>query len=389
MSIMWNFPESNGEKISLEDINVSYNSIVPYKLLIRDICNTFLTQSNDNSLPVKIEFKSLQIPVQTIPGIKALDTVIKSCKDNYLENLNDIGVDFYNQADKICNSKSINVLRISSYNTKTCDLSGKDMLINWRNYLEKNAVSYKNGVKSVCKSSIFQCSKIRTAFFSSLNNNKVELSQGISALTSNNLYGLFIKGVGYYGRTEGNLPLYRQVAFDKEYNRSENGLDIYILGTDDKEEYENQFVIDTLDLFESKIMDGSLEVDINDIKLNKESLKGDIVEKDTDDSNEEKDIDNPNKEIETKNYLAERKIDKIQYFIYLINKDKSNLSKEQQHVIEYITNNLLSMPKFTDINEFSREIGISAITINVVLLKVGVGSYKRFYEILCRLIAYS
>lgn len=387
MSIMWNFPESNGEKINLDDINVSYNSTIPYKLLVRDMCNSCINQSIDNNLPVKIEFKSLQIPSHLIPGIKALSTVIKSCKNNFFENCNDIGVDFYNQADAICNSKNINVLRISTYNTKACDLAGKDMLINWRNYLDKNGVSYKNGVRSVCKSSVFQCSKIRTAFFSCLSNSKVELSQGISALTSCNLYGLFIKGVGYYGRTEGNLPLYKQVSFDKDYNRTEDGLDIYILGTEEKESYENQFIIDILDLFESDILDGKLEAIVNDIKLNRETLKDNTEEADTyiDDS-EECDI---NQEIETKNYLAVRKLDKIQYFIYLINKDKEKFNKNQQHVIEYISNNLLKMLKFVDINEFSREIGISAITINVVLLKIGVGSYKRFHEILCRLIAKS
>lgn len=373
MDIKWNFPSANKEIIKLHDINVSYNSTIPYKLLVNEICSSCLKECNNNNLPVKVIFKSLKISFKDIPGIKALETVISNCKDYYSQNCNDIGIDFYNEADLICNSSNVNVLRISSYNTKPCNLDRNDLLVSWRNFLEKYKISYKNGAKSLCMSKIFQCSKIRTAFFSSVNNSKLELSQGISTLTSNNLYGVDIKGIGYYGKTNGNLPLYKQIILDKDYTRTEDGLDIYILGTEEKDVYENQFVINILDSFEHSIAKGELEIEVNDIKLNKETLK----------DNKECNMKN----IKKNNLLDVKNITKIHYFIYLINKNKEKLKKDQQKVVEYISNNIFKMVRFYNIDEFSREIGISATTINVALLKIGIGSYKRFYSILCRLIA--
>ena len=63
-----------------------------------------------------------------------------------------------------------------------------------------------------------------------------------------------------------------------------------------------------------------------------------------------------------------------------------HLNEDHQKVYQMIIDNIEEVHKYRTSDGFSHVIGVSATTIDLILLKVGIGSYNRFYNYIIQII---
>ena len=115
-------------------------------------------------------------------------------------------------------------------------------------------------------------------FFGTLDVNNNIGFQGVSRLASFKRDGILTRNVGYYGHSSKNLPITNPDKIPSRFLRKEIGTDIFIVGFDDQEEWENKLIESIISNFFMAILNNKLNVKINGELINKESLPG-IIEK--------------------------------------------------------------------------------------------------------------
>lgn len=275
--IKWNFPSNGGGVISgISDAGIETFKGTPYKALAREICQNSLDARKSSDYPVKVEFGLIKIQSNEIPGYCELINVIENCKDYWTENNNKKAMKFFDKAIDTINNHSINVLRISDYNTLGLEGSDKEVNSSWSNLVKGNGVSNKEGGAGgsfgIGKSAPFACSDLRTVFYSTKDNNSIMAYQGVSRLASCRMNGYITQGTGYYGDENLNMPVKEMIHLDKNYSRTETGTDIFILGFNKEEYWKEQMISSILDGFLVAIWSGLLEVIIEDVNISKDTL---------------------------------------------------------------------------------------------------------------------
>ena len=274
----WNFPSNNDAGITgISDAGIETFRGAPYKSLAREICQNSLDAYLIKDEPVRVEFDLFSYKSELLPGYNDLREVLKSCKDFSKDNEYKKGINFFDNALKVINSKEVNILRVSDYNTTGLMGSDKNNNSEWINLIKGSGMSNKEGGAGgsfgIGKSAPFACSSLRTVFYSTLDKKGKVAYQGVSRLASCNLNGYITQGIGYYGKKEGNTPIYKQINIEDKYIRKESGTDIYILGFNVEKNWEIEILSSILDGFLVSIWKGLLEVQISsDILLNKNTL---------------------------------------------------------------------------------------------------------------------
>ena len=146
--------------------------------------------------------------------------------------------------------------------------------------------SYSIIVSIICKFASFVVSTTNTVFYSTKANDGTSGFIGISKLRSAPIPGedenLLTIGVGYYAETERNLPVQHELHLDKNFIRNEKqyGTDVYIIGFNNFKGWQYDIIAKVLESFMIAVMRGELEVIVDGITVNQNTVKEIVYDED-------------------------------------------------------------------------------------------------------------
>ena len=277
----WNFLPSAGDKpYGMNDSGWDTFAGTPFKSLAREICQNSLDAKQENDAPAYIEFQSFDIDQFKIPQIGQIQNVLQKAMDFWKIQQNDPATEqFLSYAYAATTSEKIRCLRISDHNTTGLRGSDKRFGSAWCNLLKAQGVSDKSGTsggsKGIGKFAPFACSSLRTVFYSTVADDNLQASQGVSRLISFLDNDILSMGLGYYGEDDERCsPIKEQLSLDPNYIRdpSDFGTDIFIIGFTDDPEWKDLMIGSVLDGFLYAINDNRLIVKIDDVEISRKSL---------------------------------------------------------------------------------------------------------------------
>ncbi len=289
----WNFPDNNHTRVyGFDTTDMETFKKDPVSHFAREICqNSIDARKKDNPNPVRIEFKSFMIHNTRVPEMPALKYEMNVCR-NYMSQ---VGKKAYQKKandiyENICGGATgyIQCLRVSDFNTTGLYGSKSHKLEEPFYALTRGSGSSDKGSgsagsKGIGKYAAFVISKTNTVFYSTHafnpKTNEVEDAYcGISKLCSRPLDDdeLYTFGEGYYGIGEQNYPIMSQLNLDPNFSRDgdEYGTDLYIIGFNegDGDSWKMDILEKVLDSFIVAIMNGSLEVNIDGVEINRNTV---------------------------------------------------------------------------------------------------------------------
>ena len=280
----WNFPSNNfGQEFGLNDAGIETFTGTKYTSLAREVIQNTIDARDDHSLPVKVEFSLHTISSDFIPGLKGLIEIMDSGKSYWLTKNNKKTVDFFTKAkDELLNPNQ-KVLKISDYNT--IGLTGAaNETGNWHSLIKavgtSNKASTAGGSFGIGKHAPFACSKSRTVFYGTYNNEDTKAFQGVSKLATHlNINNETTMGTGYFGSTERNKPILNEYStFDSLFQRDLKGTDIFVMNFLEEDHWNKLIIKSVIENFFLSIMEGSLVVVVKDIEINNNTISS-LIEK--------------------------------------------------------------------------------------------------------------
>jgi len=283
--IKWYFPSNDyGEKKGINDSGIATFRGTPLRSLAREICQNSLDAARSET--IRIDFNAFTIKPDDVPGCEVLSDTFRRCLEFWNDQKAITTKHFFTNAIEKINAESVNVLRISDFNTTGLRGSREEINTDWTNLTKSSGVSDKKGSSGgsfgIGKFAPFACSDFSTVFYSTYDIDGLEASQGVSRLvTFRRDDDQTTQGVGYYGE-DRNTPTYSQLYLDPDFKRNsgEYGTDIYILGYKHMNEeggWEKSIVLSVLDSFLGAIWNQKLIVNVGKIEISKAKLK-DLIE---------------------------------------------------------------------------------------------------------------
>ena len=265
----------------------------PVSSLTREICQNSIDARRDKNLPVRVEFKVFDLKVSDIPGYNDIRNQIKLAIDNWEEktNKNLDMIDRLKEMQDTMRGEYVKCLRISDFNTTGLlgvstneDSDPFYMLTKGSGQSVKSGSS--GGSKGIGKYASFVASKIHTVFYSTITEREERGHAGIIQLCSAKIEGSDEKttGEGYFGFSNKNSPILEELVLDKNFYRSDQyGTDVYVIAFDEEDNWKDQIIKKTLESFMVAVDEKSLEVIVDDILVNHDTLetnvKKDIIQK--------------------------------------------------------------------------------------------------------------
>lgn len=283
MNIGWQFPLSNfSERVGLNQQGIVAFGGQIMRSLAREICQNSLDAGQKNKT-VKVEFHKFEMDSNELLGKDILNSTFQKCIKSWSNQKNTKTKDFFTKAKDLLNNSTISMLRISDFNTKGLLGSDKERDSDWMNLVKASGSSDKNesagGSFGIGKYATFTCSEMRTVFYNTLDINGLSAFQGVSRLVSfTQEDGQETQGIGYYGETEKNLPINHMISLDKDFNRNTPGTDVYITAFNSVEDWKKDIIVAVLDSFLVAIYREQLEIVVDEITINKETLSAIIRE---------------------------------------------------------------------------------------------------------------
>lgn len=275
----WFFPNGCRKNIGINNGNIETFKDTPINSLGREICQNSLDARANEEEPVVIDFKMCDVPADKFPDLEGLKYAIGQGKKFWDKQDNPKADRFFEGAIKTIIKDKISVLRISDHNT--VGLDGADDPDNtkakWTSLVMSEGASSKDGTEGgsfgIGKFAAFANSKIRTVFYSTVDGEGKEASQGICYLASFiDESGSKTFGEGYCGND--SAPIFSQIQIDDEFSRQNDdpGTDIYVCGFSNNTNWKEKMIAAVLDGFMYAIDQEMLVVNVEDVSINKQSL---------------------------------------------------------------------------------------------------------------------
>ena len=284
MGSRWYIPVSEGGQTKgISDSGIDLFKADPVKSLTREMCQNSIDVRVDISKPVRMEFDLFEIDSSEIPGRDQLASIYEEAEEFAKTQKNFRKAEkYFKRTRPILNKNGISVLRISDFNTRGLDGADdpRDWSSGWFRLVRSVSSSDKDegsiGKYGSGKLSAFVCSDFQTVFYSTkAKKNDVVAYEGVTKLMNyidreDNTRA----DVGYY--CEGSSePIFEQANFQKSFNRTEYGTDIYIFGFKyAKSNWQQDIIVSLLDGFLYAIMEKHLSVSIGDITVNHGTVDG-------------------------------------------------------------------------------------------------------------------
>lgn len=265
----WYFPDNRGgQDEGFENQGINQFKMSPYGKLAREIIqNSYDARIKDGDKKVIVEFKLVKMDKNRIPNLECIKESINASAEYFPES--ERLEKFRQVANEKFESDTIDILKISDYNTT--GLVGIEKRINsaWYGLIKSSGNSTKSGVSGGSygsgKHAAFVFSYFRTILYGTYVENEGYAFQGKSILCSHKKDGVVKSNIGYWGNiTEQECkPIRNQEMMDEFYRRDKTGTDLYIIGAKlEKEEWVENIIYSVIENFWKLIIDEKLEVSI-------------------------------------------------------------------------------------------------------------------------------
>lgn len=281
----WKFVENGGgPELGLDSADIETFKKDPIASLARETCQNSIDAKREGCTEsVFVQFKSFKMKTKDIPGIKELKEEILECK-NANNGKNEKYYERFSSMYNLLEKNEIECLRISDFNTKGLegvrdyDREKAFYYLTKGNGLTTKVIGNSGGSKGIGKFASFVASTIQTVFYSTLNENNEKGYMGISKLASRPIKNSknCTLGFGYFCRSDEVNPILEELVLDSEFKREEYGTDVYIIGFRKEDTWKKDIITKILESFMCAIEFGTLQVSVDDIVVNKDTLK-DIV----------------------------------------------------------------------------------------------------------------
>lgn len=280
----WNFPSNNfGQEFGLNDAGIETFTGTKYTSLAREVIQNTIDARATLDKPVRVEFSLHTISNENIPGLNGLIEIMDSGKSFWEAKKNAKTVDFFKKAKNVLQQPKQKILKISDYNT--IGLTGAaDETGNWHSLIKavgtSNKASTAGGSFGIGKHAPFACSKSRTVFYGTYNNEGTKAFQGVSKLATHlNTNNETTMGTGYFGSTERNKPILKEYStLDPLFNRNHQGTDIFVMNFLEENHWDYLIIKSVIENFFLSILNGSLVVVVNQTEINESSISA-LIEK--------------------------------------------------------------------------------------------------------------
>ena len=286
----WIFAENNNCQFQgMGATGISLFKGTPIKSLAREICQNSIDAWSDHNKPVKVEFKTFDIPITELPGIDSLQStmaeILQYTKIGKLSKEEKA----FSRISEVISKNSIHVLRISDFNTtgiKGAEQPRTNFNTPWSRLVRSEGSSAKQegsmGSFGSGHLSVFVTSGIRTVFYSTLDSsdNHIQAYEGVARLMghidSNNNQR---SDVGYYGLEGTSMPIMEQLHLDPNFVRTEPGTDIYSMAFNFQgDEWQKELIASVLDGFFYAIYENNLIVEAEGVEISKKTI-GSLMKK--------------------------------------------------------------------------------------------------------------
>ncbi|MFA1643624.1 hypothetical protein AB5N96_12235 [Chryseomicrobium imtechense] len=286
-NIGWELPSTNGgREDGLNDSGISYFQANPVKSLTREVIQDSLDARKNADKPSIVEFIRKDLKKDAIPGIDELANIFEEATLYYKESLNET-YHFFKKGHEALQKNTVSVLAIRDRNTTGLTGVGKTKDSHFHRLTKTTGDTAKTGTSNgsfgIGKHAPFAASIFRTMLYGTLNTDDGinQGFQGVIKIASYNRGEQFpTQGTGFYGHKDGFLPLTDLSELDSFFKRKDGdfGTDKFILGFEDKDNWENTVVEETVSNYMWAIINGSLEVVVNETIINKDTLETVIEE---------------------------------------------------------------------------------------------------------------
>lgn len=288
MAVEWDFPSNNyGTLNGIGEAGIETFKGAPYRSLAREICQNALDARASQDKPVRVVFSLSSIPSRDIPNFGKLRDALDRCLQFWREQNNPKTVAFFREATDVASKDTVDLLRISDFNTTGLTGSDKEYSTPWQDLVKASGVSSKGGSSGgsfgIGKSAPFACSRLRTVFYATKDEVGLEAFQGIARLVSFREKGLIgdrdsvTTGIGYYGEVKKHGAIRKCQSLEKGFSRKEPGTDVYVLGFMKSANWKREMVKAVLEDFLIAIYQHNLEVIVQDTEITAKTL-GAVVE---------------------------------------------------------------------------------------------------------------
>lgn len=261
-----------------------------YHLARESIQNIIDQRNPDTPEPAIANFSLTELKVSDLPGIEQLKKILKACRD--ADHSSKGGWDFYQRAiKKIEEDRFIYLMKVSDYNTTGLTGDDDDSEGNYFSLMKAVGSSSKSGDAGgswgLGKGAYFAASSFRSIFVSSVYDGDKLVFQGKTRLRSFKKDNKWIQGNGSFG-LPGQKPVRQKKLIPKIFLRAEQGTDIYIIGYEDPENWEEHMIRSILNNFWYAIDKRLLEVSLDRTTISSDNLE-DLLERYFDISQPDKD----------------------------------------------------------------------------------------------------
>lgn len=244
--------------------------------LTREVIQNSLDASDpENDKPVIVKFDEFSTEQSMIPSCGDIkDFALPKAIEYWKEKNNKDTLKYLDLFSKTLNSKKIDVLKISDFNTIGLRSKNYESLIIGNGYSEKDNIS-SAGSKGIGKAAPFAASNLRMVFYNSLNKDKEYKSAGIVNFVSFNYdeENITQERLSYISNDN------TQITFE-DYGRKqgEYGTDLFVIGLKKFENLYLEILLSSINNFLLSIKKGDLEIIVNEERLNSETLDS-IIDK--------------------------------------------------------------------------------------------------------------
>lgn len=295
MDNKWRFPAANyGDRKGISTGDSEAFKKAPYSAFAREILQNSIDAQVSDEEPVRVVFSQFELKTKDILGIDDLKVALRRCKEFW--SYKDDYIKEYDKIEAALNEKSLVCLRVSDFNTT--GLVGVESNEKAKNHFlaltRGTGVSEKSGEvaggsKGMGKNAAFLMSKIRTVFYSTRTNMNIDETPGtnigsvgvadfISGYVKDDVTNPnrdYTQGKGFFSSDNFNSAINKTLDLDPAHTirSTTDGTDIYIIGFRDSANWEKEVINSILDSFMAAIVRGQLEIEFNDIAINKDTIQ--------------------------------------------------------------------------------------------------------------------
>lgn len=260
----WHFGPGGKGNHGKSNLRESFSQ--PYYSIVRESIQNSLDAAVDDTTPVIVSYDFVTIKRTNFPELFAIEDHLVKCKefssfDSGTEEWVDSMLNYIRRDDNII------CFKISDYNTTGMSYDKNDLSSTFTNFVENVGFSTGKGIVGggsfgFGKGAYFKLSPISTLLVSSMDVNGRCVFQGVAKLTTHyDKEGNKLSDTGYYDNNDSD-PATDYSHIPEMFHRFEPGTDIFVVGYDSSEDYQDQMIKSILNNFWLAILRGKLIVKV-------------------------------------------------------------------------------------------------------------------------------